>query len=170
MTSTIINGDNHGEHSMGVKELAKSFYQGDRSLVIVGVEGVGKTSLTNSIVMNLPRDPWSGKSTIKCAFLHNDVRGISRNPIHQWVKDICDADLILCGDMVRSDAQAIDAYSKDRKTICALAACPNLESALSVMADLTGRDATEINGRYAFVILSKEVDGARRFTTYWSVP
>ncbi len=103
---------------------------------------------------------------IKCALLHDDVRGISRNPMHQWVKDICDADLILCGDMVRSDAQAIDAYSKDRKTICALAACPDLESALPVMADLTGRDAAEIDARYTFVMLSREVDGARRFTTH----
>lgn len=166
MTSTAISGNNHGDQATAIEEMAKRFYQGNRSLVIVGVEGVGKTSLTNSIVTNLPRDPWSGKSTIKCALLHDDVREVSRNPIHQWVEDICDADLILCGDMVRRDAQAIDAYSKDRKTICALAACPDLGSALSVMADLTGHDATEINGRYAFLFLSKDIHGTRRLTTH----
>lgn len=174
MTSTIIDDHNHGEQALVIKELAKRFYDGDRSLVIVGVEGVGKTSMTNAIVSDLPRDTWSDKSATKCAVLHDDIRGISRNPIHHWVDDICDADLILCGDMVRSDAQAIDAYSRDRKTIFALAANPNLESALTVMADLTGRDATEIDGRYAFVMLSKDVDGTRRFTTHglgdWSVP
>jgi hypothetical protein len=166
MTNATIGSDIPNQQNPDIKELAQKFHRGDRPLVIVGVEGVGKTSMTNSIVSNLPSDPWDNKNVIRCALLHDDARGISRNPIHQWVDDICDADLVLCGDMIRSDAQAIDAYSKDRKTICALAASPDLESALSVMADLTGRDTTEIDGHYAFVMLSKNIDGTRSFTTH----
>lgn len=166
MTSTIANDDANHQWRSNVEELARRFHQGNRSLVIIGVEGVGKTILINAIVSNLPRGSRNGERAIRCALLHEDVRGISRDPIHRWVDDIRDADLILCGDMVRSDAQVIDAHSGDRKTICTLAASPDLESALRVMADLTGRDATEIGDRYAFVMLSRDVDGARRFTTH----
>lgn len=166
MSTTIITDATDNRKPSNIRELAKRFHQGNRPLVIVGVEGVGKTSLTNAIVSNLPRDTWSDRSAIRCALLHDDVRGVSRNPIHRWVDDICDADLILCGDMIRSDAQAIHTYSRDRKTICALAAHPDLESALSALADLTGCEATEIEGRYAFVMLSKDIDGARHLTTH----
>ena len=79
MTSTIANDDANHQWRSNVEELARRFHQGNRSLVIIGVEGVGETSLTNAIISNLPRDPRNGESALSVmAILTERAAGRSR--------------------------------------------------------------------------------------------
>lgn len=136
---------------------ANILMEGQRSMAIIGVEAVGKSTLINQIIGRLP-------AGTRCAMLHDRVRDISRHEHLTWVDRPGDADVVVCGDMVHEDAQTIHGLSAITRTIVAVPA--NVENDVGHGVDAivrrTGAAAAEVEATYRLIGIVKDHDGKRR--------
>ena len=139
-----------------IPAVAQALLDGPRSIVMLGLDGAGKTTLIDRVLERLP-------AGTRCALLHDRVRDITRHPHLDWVEDVTSAQIVVCGDMVHDDARRIHELSLSGRTILAVPSPPNRASGIERIRHFTGADQAEIENAYYFVGVERDPKTGRRY-------